>query len=66
MYFKVYRDVAQPKARKLVIELYSDSGALLDKTYMFAYLGLAMLRLRLKLRFRRMLKLQAIIEDVLS
>jgi hypothetical protein len=68
MYFKIYRDVHSSRLRKLRIDLYDENGHLLDTTFMFAYFmaGLLSLRLRLKMRMKRMLRLQKIMAEAVK
>ena len=40
MHFNVYRDSESRRLRKVVIELYNDSGALVDRTRCFGYLAM--------------------------
>lgn len=63
MKFKVYRDVDSKRLRKIVVELQDSEGKTLDKTYMFGYaLPLVGLGLRIKMRQKKMLRLQAIMQ----
>ena len=57
MHFKVYRDSESRRLRKVVIELYNDSGALVDHTRCFGYLAMVGFSLRVRMRQRAMLAL---------
>lgn len=54
MYFKIYRDCDVLRLRKVVIELYDNEGALVDRRRMFGY---PMFSARCRAKQRRMIRL---------